>query len=331
MKRVYKKDKLEEIVEKSETYEDILYNLGLPYSEKRISRLRDALREYNIDFSKFKKKNDISFKREEIINAFHKAKSCSDMLERLKIHKTNRNLTILRKKLRDLNLNYDHFFDNPKINNFDVLLKQDCESYYWVGFLMADGTFTHSTGQICLELSAKDKEHLLKIANILKVPVHYRTRKLKDKFYDMCNINCTCKIGFEKLKEKFDIKSKKSHNPPTSLNIQNNDLFVSFLIGFLDGDGSITKNSNGRGIRISMDNHISWLNVINNWSKRLYVLSEATFKSNPAKINRRGLSTLNIKNIKVFNFLISKIDELKLPVLNRKWNIMRNYLEGKNV
>ncbi len=62
------------------------------------------------------------------------------------------------------------------------------------------------------------------------------------------------------------------------------------------------------------------MNVLNVWFERLYNLSENHSISFPnAFINKQGYCRINIGRITVLNFLKTKIQEMNLPVLERKW------------
>src|SRR5579859_4638300 len=53
-------------------------------------------------------------------------------------------------------------------NNVEILLNGSLQSLYWIGFLLADGTF-HKTGNMLrLDLSIKDLEHFLKFKDYIR-------------------------------------------------------------------------------------------------------------------------------------------------------------------
>ena len=52
--------------------------------------------------------------------------------------------------------------------NFEKLLEETNEKYYWLGFLLADGSFGKKK-ELKIGLSNKDKEHLIKLQNFLNI------------------------------------------------------------------------------------------------------------------------------------------------------------------
>ena len=127
------------------------------------------------------------------------------------------------------------------------------------------------------------------------------------------------------IKEKYDIqyekyKKSKTYNPP-SLGIFKNmsdDLFLSFLIGFIDGDGSIYKSKkNGRSIIIT--SHKNWSPILEYWVYRL----QKIFK---VKLNKKIISEydscvrMRWHNSFVINGLIDFIDNNNLYICESKWN-----------
>ena len=54
------------------------------------------------------------------------------------------------------------------------LIKQNILSYYWMGFLMADGYFDHVRKRISVVCSLKDKEHIKKFSQFINSKIVYR-------------------------------------------------------------------------------------------------------------------------------------------------------------
>lgn len=172
------------------------------------------------------------------------------------------------------------------------------EAYYWLGFIMADGHFSESN-QIQINLGKKDLEHLKKFANF----VEYKSELIKP------NIS----IGFSSIRDKlndiFKISNNKTHNP-CDLNKLSGDSFFSFIIGFIDGDGSISKKG-----YLSLVSHKNWFNNITLMVKEI---SNGEYYS--CKIKKDGLCIGSISNIDTMKNIKNKIKELNLPILNRKWD-----------
>lgn len=102
-----------------------------------------------------------------------------------------------------------------------------------------------------------------------------------------------------------------------NLIIENIDFFISFLIGYIDGDGCISIASNNHP-RIVIECDSSWKDVINNWFYRLYSILNIKYP-NQCKITNRGNTKITVANSNVLLFLKNKTIELILPILDRKW------------
>lgn len=206
----------------------------------------------------------------------------------------------------------------------EKLLEDTPESCYWIGFLMADGHFDRQGGSVSLKLSIRDRQHVNKISKILDSKVHiYKVDKRRYAVTAKRN-----KIICNLIMNKYSICNNKTKNPPI-INILKDDLFIAFLIGFIDGDGHIENRT--MGIEISC--YKSWKNNLNHWFKRIWYLSGCEIVGGKTKIPKVILQTricnyngkvstyarIRISNNKFCIFLKNKAIELNLPFLRRKW------------
>lgn len=119
---------------------------------------------------------------------------------------------------------------------------------------------------------------------------------------------------------KFNITNNKTYQPCDLSDINDVDLFLSFLIGFIDGDGCIKKQYKRNDSLITIKLHSSWLHNLYFIKNKLCNIFNITM-SDP-KINSYGYARLNIcnsiilKNIKKFAIINN------LPILTRKWDII---------
>lgn len=193
-------------------------------------------------------------------------------------------------------------------NNVSVLLNEELETYYWIGFILADGTITND-GRLRVRVSRKDITHVEKLAK-------YISTELKITKSDV-GVNAMNKQYIPVLCNKFDIKNHKTYNPPdvNKLKLLENNKILSIIIGFIDGDGSIKNVWNRKDYNIQIKNHNSWLSI-------LEYFSEVITGKNLAKINSNGYASLIISNnlsiIKLKKFAL----ENNLPILDRKWDII---------
>lgn len=198
------------------------------------------------------------------------------------------------------------------------LLEDTLITYYWIGFILADGCILNN-GQLVVQLSEKDKDHLAKLATYLKTKVKQvrQTTSYKDnpkfrpEFVYRITV-CDPKIT-NKIKDKFCIHQKKTYNPPDieSLNLTKDQAFA-ILIGFIDGDGCIYHKDR----YIKIENHSSWSSV----HKYFADIISKEFITTRTNINKRGYSGCYLKSGSI-NILQQFAELHNLPILERKWYV----------
>jgi hypothetical protein len=197
------------------------------------------------------------------------------------------------------------------------LLLENPKAYYWAGFISADGTFTgNNNTRLNVALSTKDIGHLEKLSKY--IGSNLCTFKSN---HNNSITNCTKqdKDIIPLFKSKFDFKSKKTYNPP-KINIKNDDLFISYLIGFIDGDGYIGKQSGNRKDHlIQFKIHKNWKNNLLYFNKRIQEIINIKLKCKPNDAFNNCVKMTWANKI-VVKYLKNKTEELKLPVLQRKWD-----------
>lgn len=186
-------------------------------------------------------------------------------------------------------------------------------NYYWLGFIMADGYISES-GELKIVLSIKDKDHLQKLADLLKV--NLRTLKNKQG-KEYCTITCKdVKYGVI-LKDKMNISNNKTYNAPNLEFLDNKNKFLSFFAGFVDGDGCIVyRKETPYLLRIMC--HFNWLVNLEFFSKQLEKYTEISTKTS---ITNRGYSCLTLTLSEKIRDLKTKFTKLNLPIMERKWTI----------
>jgi hypothetical protein len=207
------------------------------------------------------------------------------------------------------------------------LLEETPESYYWSGLIMADGYISNKRGGKCVivQLSEKDKTHIEKLSKFVDVPLKLKTARWtyngiskSSKHYrlEKWDENNTLAIS-----NKFNMLEKKTYNPPSSLNIEDNNLFVAFILGFIDGDGCIDKQG-----CLHVQCHASWRECLEGWFNRLYDIVKPNLlnkvQKNVVKANidkRDGGVRVEIYNNEILVYLRNKAIEMNLPTMKRKW------------
>lgn len=223
---------------------------------------------------------------------------------------TNRNWNSILLKASQLNIkkrNVDRIY-----GDLSILLEEHFETYYWVGFILADGSICNN--RLTITLHKKDLCILEKFAKYIKYKGNIKH------YGDYITICIMDSIIIPLIKEKFSISKRKTYNPPDVnkyINISN-DKLMSLLIGFIDGDGCIQKQYKRNDISCTIKGHISWINFISLLNKILSDLSDTNYNS--CFITKCGryydlfLNTEKSKLLKQYGL------DFSLPVLKRKWD-----------
>jgi hypothetical protein len=193
-----------------------------------------------------------------------------------------------------------------KKSNLAILMEETPLTYYWMGFLLADGNF-NKHNRLKVTLSSVDKNHLKNLQEFLKIESLKEERN--GKYLTLTAMDCTV---VPQICKKFNISHNKTYYPPDLSFIKNKDLKLSLIAGFIDGDGSIA--SKGKSFSLTVKCHSSWLNNLDNFAK------EINGETSNGKINKQGYAFFTICNIESLKTLKRKVVELSLPVLNRKWD-----------
>lgn len=205
-----------------------------------------------------------------------------------------------------------------KNGDLSYLLENSPEAYYWMGFLLADGTFD-AKNSLCLATANKDKEQIELFANFLTAP------KNRVKTIDLVTNFSACKIArltccsvnyMPQIKKKFDLHLNKTINPPkiSSYNILDN-LLLALFIGYVDGDGCIDKTKK----QIKFTVHSNWLDNLKFFKTEIERIMNK--KVSIPGINKAGYAFWSI-NKTTSKLLMDIAKILNLPILNRKWNIL---------
>ncbi len=153
-------------------------------------------------------------------------------------------------KLMAEKLKIKRYYNTQRISSAKILLEETNETYYWLGFLMADGHF--SENRLSLTLGIKDVNHLEKFAKFIGCNLRIYETNTSVSLMDTKYI--------PKIREKFNIVNDKTYNPCNISNINNYDLLMSLIIGFIDGDGSIRLVYKRKDASLAVKCHSSWLN-----------------------------------------------------------------------
>lgn len=194
------------------------------------------------------------------------------------------------------------------------LLNNSLQSFYILGFLFADGHF-NNTGRIKLLVKQSDKDIIDKIVQYLGIQ---DSITVSEKGY---GFQCMDTYTSQILKNKYEIFSNKTYKPCDISSLQG-DEFMAFLIGFIDGDGSICFRTDTKSPKITIKLHKSWEDNLNYIGKTLYGICGKNKHPKAIDIKQKqGIyTTITFGDRDVLNMLINFIQTNNLFYLERKWN-----------
>lgn len=199
-------------------------------------------------------------------------------------------------------------------------------SAYWWGFIMADGHLS-PRGELCICLSGQDQDYLKILANHLHCRTTVRIKsggfsKENSEFIDL-------RIQDKKFQEKWysilEYINPKTYNPPKLDVFYKKNLLIYFLIGFIDGDGSIWVNNqtetNHGSIALRIEVHPNWKDRFKELFSKVEEMYEIKFN---LKTNSKGYIKAEIASRKDLEKLSKYID--KCDYMVRKWNIVKAFM-----
>lgn len=148
------------------------------------------------------------------------------------------------------------------------------EKAYWLGFLAADGcNYQRKTNaSIIINIKSQDIEQLYKFKKFCKTNAEikiYTTSEGYSNNTEMCKIILNSKKMSNDLIDKGIISNKSLILKPPRINEQ---YYLPFILGYFDGDGSISKTSQYNNYCISIQGTkeiLEWINDILHISNKL--------------------------------------------------------------
>lgn len=186
--------------------------------------------------------------------------------------------------------------DNNYFSNIDTVNKA-----WLLGFLAADGWIEKNRNRINLELSSVDKEILEKIKEELKIENGIFERETNNGF-SIVRLSWTSGIQKDNL-SKYGIVPNKTYKEMHLPLFKNEDLTYAFILGYFDGDGSISINDNYCRFRIcahrpellqDIYNFLGKKGSLNKDNRDLWELSISTSYSVPLFEKLYSLNSLHL-------------------------------------
>jgi len=291
---------------------------------------KDLAKELNIGLStlykefqilSLSKKNQNKWSKEEdsLLIKYWPKKSKQDILNIF----NNRSYESIKTRASILGLKKIDNFKNH--NKLVKLLSESDESYYWIGFIMADGHISKKT--IKISLSIKDKDHLHKLIHYLgtELKLWYRKPHTLGKYKTSGSYTFSVMDAYTVplLCKKFKIKSNKTEFAPRIDDIITSDYFIPWFCGFFDGDGCVLKKEEQPvGLRIQI--HSSWINVLFKITEKLNSLGVLS----RSYIDTQGYSRLVVYK-KGLLPLIDMINDYSIPLMDRKLPLLNDLINKK--
>lgn len=292
----YENTSKEEMLNKlnGKTWKSIKH-VGNKFNIKRITKFNNEWKEYEINYLI---KNYENTSKDELIGCLN-----------------GRTWTSIKLMGRKLGLYRSNDFNRK--SNMNKLLENNNNAFYWMGFLSADGHFNQNDSRVKLILAIKDKEHLTKFANFVETDNMLLTE-------NTCSVSIQNIDLFDELCEKFNLNHNKTYLPPNFdlFNKYNKELFFSYIIGFIDGDGYINKLYKRKDCNLGIHLHKSWLNNLIHIENFLYNYFNLDKKKTFSKIGKDDYARMIISNGTLISEIKKEVLRLNLPFMNRKWDII---------
>jgi len=205
--------------------------------------------------------------------------------------------------------------------NLQKLLNNKLQTYYWIGFLTADGSIDFNSYRLKFALATKDKSQVKKFAN-------YICCKNIHNYKNHCEVQIQDKLFVPKIIKKYKFTKKKTYHPCGYqwLKKSSNNIFLSFLIGLIDGDGCVKHQSGRKDYMIQIKMHKNWLKYLHYIRNRLIKITKINIPK-PYLVTDKKYSILVFANSLIINFIKQFINNHSLPILHRKWNkVPYNYI-----
>lgn len=131
-----------------------------------------------------------------------------------------------------------HTCNNSPVYSLEKLLDLFNQSFYWLGVILADGNFYKNRFELSFKTS--DLYFLQQFGNY----INFDNSKIKYRKNNSYCLAFSNKDNLSIIRQKFNIHYCKTYNPCDFSYYENysETQLLSLLIGFIDGDGCISKD-----------------------------------------------------------------------------------------
>ncbi|MGM9530399.1 LAGLIDADG family homing endonuclease [Intestinibacter sp.] len=215
--------------------------------------------------------------------------------------------------------------ERKRQGSLDFLDNLTEKSSYWWGFIMADGHLS-PRGELYICLSGKDSDYLKVLAKHLKCKTTLRIKSggFSTKDSEFIDLRIQDKKFQEKWYSILDYTNPKTYNPPKLDIFYNKKLLIYFLIGLIDGDGSIwisncTETSKG-SISLRIEVHPNWEERLRELISKIEEFYNIKFN---IKTSSKGYIKAEIASKKDLEELYKYIDNC--DYMARKWDKVKAF------
>jgi hypothetical protein len=261
-------------------------------------------------------KNDIEYLKEKYYD------------EEITILETKLNRTWNSIKLKAIKLNLKRSNDFIRKSNMINFLDGTNKSYYWLGFLLADGHFDFKNKRIILKLSDKDITHIKEYAKFINTP--NITHNVTENYVSVSVQNVQI---FNLITDFIKLTEQHKTIKPNDLSIleYTKEQMLSLIIGFIDGDGCILKQTGREDCLLQIHVHKNWFDNIRFIEEFIYSYFGEPKNKTLTRIGNDGYTRLIITNNKILKKLKNELLTLDLTYLIRKWDLIdENYISNKD-
>lgn len=216
----------------------------------------------------------------------------------------------VKKILEDNNMHIRNRTEQNRISNANRANSVDNEYFsnittvnqaWLLGFIAADGWVEKDRNRINIELSAVDKEILEKIKEEVKIENGILERET-NKGFSVVRLSWTSKIQKDNL-AYYGIVHNKTYKEIHLPIFEDKDLTYAYILGYFDGDGSISIDENYCRFRIcshrpellkDIDNFLGNHGSLSQDNRGLWELSISTTYSVPLFQKLYGLNSLHL-------------------------------------
>lgn len=219
----------------------------------------------------------------------------------MRAHFPNRTQCALMQKARAMGLTFKD--SRSRKANLTPLLNDTIETWYWLGFILADGYLSHR-GELSITVNAQDERHLSKLATMLNGKVKNLKRCKTELGNDRNHVRFAAMNPevIEALKIKLGLTSSRKTEIPPNIDVLEKidpDFVAAMFIGFFDGDGCMRAKGYGQIVC-----HKAWITVFRFFESRGFLQS--------VRLGYRCHATMPVS-------VATKLKHFPVPKLQRKW------------